>query len=99
MDASQRKELLHLRIEQANEEMQLVLSKMIEALFQAYQPDVLERPEKFSEKDVITLPPPASERRRMTMEESIAELKGAIAECERGDFMTAAELEKDMAKW
>jgi|GEM_PF-2660098 hypothetical protein len=42
MNATQRKKLLHLRIEQANEEMQIVLAEVVEVLFQTYQPEVME---------------------------------------------------------
>jgi hypothetical protein len=99
MDAIQRKELLHLRIEQANEEMQIVLAKMVEALFQTYQPEVIQEEQELSDAEIMAMPPPPSMRRRMTKEESNAELKEAMAECERGDFVTLEELEKDMATW
>jgi hypothetical protein len=99
MDAIQRKELLHLRIEQANEEMQIVLSKMVEALFQTYQPEAIQEEKEWTDEEIMAMPPPPSMRKRMTVEESNTELKEAIAECERGDFMTAEELEKDMATW
>jgi hypothetical protein len=99
MDAIQRKELLHLRIEQANEEMQIVLAKMVEVLFQTYQPEVITEEKEWTEEEIMAMPPPPSMRKRMTKEESNAELKEAMAECERGDFLTAEELEKDMATW
>ena len=42
MDATTTKDLLHLRIEQADEKMLNVLSKVVESLFEAYQPEVLD---------------------------------------------------------
>jgi hypothetical protein len=99
MDAIQRKELLHLRVEQANEEMQIVLAKMVEALFQTYQPEVIQEEKELTDAEIMAMPPPPSMRKPLTKEELNSELDEAIAECERGDFVTAEELEKEMATW
>jgi cystathionine beta-lyase/cystathionine gamma-synthase len=93
MDAIQRKELLHLRIEQANEEMQIVLAKMVEVLFQTYQPEVIEEPTE-QEKAVDY-----SSLVRMTSKEMKAELEAGVAEYERGEYITAAESKAAAATW
>lgn len=99
MDAIQRKKLLHLRIEQANEEMQIVLSKMVEALFQTYQPEVIQKEKEWTDEEIMAMPPPPSMSKPLTKAELNAELDEAIAQCENGDFLTAEELEKEMATW
>jgi hypothetical protein len=96
MDAIQRKELLHLRIEQANEEMQIVLAKMVEVLFQTYQPEVIES--IAVEEEAAALAPP-SWAKPMTKAESLAELREANAEGERGEVVAIEELEKAMEAW
>jgi lipoate-protein ligase A len=63
MDAIERKELLHLRIEQANEEMQIVLAKMVEALFQTYQPEVIQEEKEWTDEEIMAIPPPPSMRK------------------------------------
>lgn len=94
MDAIQRKELLHLRIEQANEEMQIVLAKMVEALFQTYQPEVIQEGETEEEKTVDY-----SSLTRMTSAEMKAELEAGVAEYEKGEYITAAESKAAAATW
>ena len=90
MDAIQRKELLHLRIEQATEEMQIVLSKMVEALFQTYQPEVIE----------ATATEPVPEwAKPMTAEESLADLREGVAEYHRGEYLTLEDSSKEAATW
>lgn len=98
MDAIQRKELLHLRIEQANEEMQIVLAKMVEALFQTYQPEVIQDA-SISDEEIMSMPAPPSMSQRMTQEESIADLQEARDQFTRGEFLTAEELDKEAATW
>lgn len=101
MNAIQRKELLHLRIEQANEEMQIVLSKMVEALFQTYQPEVIEG-EPFvaeSEEEAEKMAAYEETLKPMTRQEMKDELAEAMADYERGDYVTLEEMEKESAKW
>ena len=74
MDAIERKELLHLRIEQANEEMQIVLAKMVEALFQTYQPEVIQEEKEWTDEEIMAIPPPPSMRKPLTKEELNSEL-------------------------
>ena len=98
MDAIQRKELLHLRIEQANEEMQIVLSKMVEALFQTYQPEVVEEEKELTDDEISQLPTPPWAK-PLTKEESLADLREGMAEYARGDYITIDEMEKEAATW
>jgi hypothetical protein len=93
MDAIERKELLHLRIEQANEEMQIVLAKMVEALFQTYQPEVME------EAAAAEKAPDYSSLKPMTRQEMKDELAEATADYERGDYVTLEEMKKEAASW
>jgi hypothetical protein len=93
MDAIERKELLHLRIEQANEEMQIVLAKMVEALFQTYQPEVV------AEVAVVEKTPDYSSLTPMTRKEMTDELTESMACYERGDYMTLEESAKEAATW
>jgi hypothetical protein len=97
MDAIQRKELLHLRIEQANEEMQIVLAKMVEVLFQTYQPEAIEEKE-LTDEEISQLPAPPWAK-PLTKEESLADLREGMAEYERGDYITIDEMEKEGATW
>jgi predicted transcriptional regulator len=90
MDAIQRKELLHLRIEQANEEMQIVLAKMVEVLFQTYQPEVIEA------TAIKSVPEWA---KPMTAEESLADLREGVAEYHRGEYVSLEEASKEAATW
>lgn len=96
MDAIERKELLHLRIEQANEEMQIVLAKMVEVLFQTYQPEVIES--TVADEEAVALAPPGWAK-PMTKTESLAELQEANAEGERGEVIAIEELEKAIEAW
>jgi hypothetical protein len=98
MDAIQRKELLHLRIEQANEEMQIVLAKMVEALFQTYQPEVIQEEKELTDKEISELPAPPWAK-PLTKEESLADLREGMAQYERGDYITIDEMEKEAATW
>ena len=98
MDAIQRKELLHLRIEQANEEMQIVLSKMVEALFQTYQPEVMEDQNALTDEELENLPTPPWAIKQ-TMAERNEKLVEADAECDRGAFVTLESLQEETATW
>lgn len=95
MGATALKDLLHLRIEQADEKLLAVLADLTESLFKSYQPEVLE--EEMNQEEFDQLPMP--EYKRLTVEESNAELKEAMDECDRGDFLTGEELEKEIATW
>ena len=96
MDAIQRKELLHLRIEQANEEMQIVLSKMVEALFQTYQPEVIEEP---LEKPTLEMAAAEYEAtlKPMTKAELVARAEAANEDIAAGRVHSLAEVDKMFA--
>jgi len=97
MDAIERKELLHLRIEQANEEMQIVLAKIVEALFQTYQPEVIET-ETFvaeSEEEAEKMAAYEATLKPMSKQELLSEIREGIADYHRGDYITLDELEKE----
>jgi len=96
MDTNQRKELLHLRIEQANEEMQIVLSKMVEALFQTYQPEVIEK--EWADEEIMAIPAPKWANKK-TVENRNKDLLAADAECERGEFVTLESLQSELESW
>ncbi len=45
------------------------------------------------------MPPPPSMRKRMTQEESVADIQEARDQFKNGEFLTAEELDKEMATW
>jgi hypothetical protein len=98
MDAIQRKELLHLRIEQANEEMQIVLAKVVEALFQTYQPEVIKDQDASTDEELENLPTPPWATKQ-TVAERNEKLIEADAECDRGAFVTLESLQEETATW
>jgi hypothetical protein len=95
MDAIQRKELLHLRIEQANEEMQIVLSKMVEALFQTYQPEVIEQ----KEPEVEPIVGYEIDGTAITASRFVKEADAAVEAAKAGNSITVQELEKRSEEW
>lgn len=99
MDASQKKELLHLRIEQANEQVLDALAEMAETLFKTWQPEVITKKETEpkSEKDYTAIY--AENLRPMTHEEVNNELREAMKDYERGDYMTLDDMNKEATEW
>ncbi len=97
MDTSATKDLLHLRIEQADDKLLAVLAELTESLFRSYQPEAVEA--ELTEEEIEKLLPPTSMRKRMTKDESLAELRDAQDEFDRGEFLTSEELDKEMAAW
>jgi predicted transcriptional regulator len=90
MDATQKKELLHLRIEQANEQMLDALAEMAEVLFKNWQPEVV------SQTEAAAVP---SWAKPLTAEESLADLREGLAEYEAGEYVTLEEAAKEAASW
>ena len=92
----QRKDLLHLRIEQANEEMQVVLAKMVEALFLAYQPEVMETETFVAENEGEAEKMAAYEAtlEPMSKADFHADVNEAIEEYKGGDCVTVEEVEQ-----
>ncbi|MFT6130481.1 MAG: putative transcriptional regulator [Neolewinella sp.] len=99
MDAIQKKELLHLRIEQANEQMLDALAEMAETLFKTWQPEVVEATEQELKSEEEYAAIYAKHLKPMTREEMNNELKEAMADYERGDYVTLEEMEKEAATW
>lgn len=93
MDSIQRKELLHLRIEQANEEMQIVLSKMVEALFQTYQPEVIKEEVTKPALEMTTAEYEAT-LKPMTKDELIARAEASNEDIAAGRIHSLEEVEE-----
>ena len=96
MDAIQRKELLHLRIEQADEQMLAVLTELTETLFKTWQPEVVEK--EWTEAEIMAMPAPKWANKK-TVEERNKDLLAADAECERGEFVTLESLQTELESW
>ncbi|MEM6771511.1 MAG: hypothetical protein AAF597_13090 [Bacteroidota bacterium] len=90
MDATQKKELLHLRIEQANEQMLDALAELAEVLFKNWQPEVVEQTE--TEAGPAWAKP-------LTAEESLADLREGLAEYEAGEYVSLEDAAKEAASW
>ena len=95
MEATTTKDLLHLRIEQADDKLLTVLAELTETLFKSYQPEVIEEepsmtdnPEEADKMAVYeaTLKP-------MTKQELLSEIREGLADYHRGDYVTLDELE------
>ncbi|PSR10452.1 MAG: hypothetical protein DA408_03860 [Bacteroidetes bacterium] len=93
MGADLIKERLHLRIEQANEQMLQVLAEMTESLFKTYQPQMLEQ------KEADLSAAYAEHLRPLSREEMTKEIETAMADHERGDYITLDESSKEAASW
>ena len=89
MDATATKDLLHLRIEQADEKLLAVLAEVTETLFRTWQPEAMN-----SSTD-----PVPSWAKSLTAEESLADLREGLAEYEAGEYVTLEEAEKEAATW
>ncbi len=85
MDAIQLKELMHLRVEQANDQLIQTLAKMTEALFETLQPEVLEQEGRGEE----IVPIHAAER--ITLEEYEASLQQPLTQKEMVGRALASE--------
>lgn len=87
------KKRLHLRIEQADEKILQVLAELTESLFKTYQPQVLEQPE--SDKSAVY----AEHLSPLSREEMTKEIETAMADYERGNYLTLEESSKEVASW
>jgi predicted transcriptional regulator len=99
MDAIQKKELLHLRIEQANEQMLDVLAEMAETLFKTWQPEAIEEVVKEEKNEAELAAIYAKHLKPMTRQEMKDELAEAMTDYERGDYVTLEEMKKEAATW
>lgn len=93
MGAEQIKDILHLRIEQADESFLRILHAMTEA----YASEHLEESQITDE--MIMAIPPSPKWRKLSKEELKGELDEANAEYERGEYTTLEELEKESETW
>ena len=93
MGVDQIKERLHLRIEQADEQVLQVLAEMAESLFKTYQPQMLEQTKADLSNDYT------EHLRPLTREEMTTEIETSMADYERGDYITLEESSKDAASW
>ena len=89
MGVEQIREVLHLRIEQADESFLRILHAMTEA----YASEYLEDSQIVDE--VIMAIPPSSNWHKLSREDLKAELAEANSEYERGEYTTLEELEND----
>jgi len=85
------KKRLFLRIEQADEKLLRVLDQFSEKLFDEYHDDV---GKELSDDEIMALPAPPWAK-PLTQRESIADLREALAEYERGEYVSLEELDKE----
>ena len=86
MNATQIRNRLHLRIEQADEQVLTVLSEMTESLFKMYQPQA-------------EAPNPNQQFHPMTRRELTSEIEASMAEYERGNCISLEESSQEAASW
>lgn len=92
MDAIQKKELLHLRIEQANEQMLDALAEMAEVLFKNWQPEVVG---KVEDEEPIGY----QAGQPLTTEELRTKITIAENQIDQGEYLSPEELEKEAEVW
>ena len=78
------------QIEQADEKLLRIVSSVLEAVKVEYVRDVTEAEAEANY---------AKHLKPMAYEEMTNELKEAMADYERGDYVTLEEMEKESAKW
>lgn len=91
MGAEQIKEILHLRIEEADESFLRILHAMTEAYKQEQEAAALEA-------EIMSIPP-NPDWKPMTQEEMMAHLEESEAQIERGEYVTLEELRKESEQW
>ena len=90
MNNSSLKDLLHLRIEQADEKLLVVLAELTESLFRSYQPDVIDT------ANSEAIPKWA---KPLTAQESLNDLREGLKEYEAGEYVSLEEAKKEAASW
>jgi hypothetical protein len=85
------KKRLLLRIEQADEKLLRVLDQFSETLFEEYHHG---EGKELSDEEIMDLPAPPWAK-PLTKEESIADLREALAEYERGEYVTLEDLDQE----
>ena len=93
MGAEQIKEILHLRIEQADESFLRILHAMTEA----YAHEHLEE-SQITDEMIMAVPANPS-LKQLTEKELIARLEESSAQAQNGDYITIDELEKEIKEW
>ena len=92
MNAIATKDLLHLRIEQADEQLLAVLAEVTESLFRSYQPEVMETLEKGE-------PIGYQAGEALSTDELRDKITKAENQIDRGEYLTPEELEKEAEAW
>lgn len=85
------KQQLLERIEQGDEQYIRILFAVSDALDKVADQEITD--------EMIMSIPPSPDWKPMTKQALISELKEAMAECERGEYLTLEELEKEMETW
>jgi hypothetical protein len=93
MSAEELKERLHLRIEQADEKLLQVWADMTENLFEAYQSKLIDSTDTGNSESYKEHLLPLSR------EEMTEEIEKAMADYERGDYLTLKESIKEAKSW
>lgn len=93
MGAEQIKEILHLRIEQADESFLRILYAMTEA----YASEHLE--ERQITDEMIMAVPADPSLKQLTEEELLARLEEGSVQVKKGDYITIDELEEEVKEW
>ncbi len=93
MDATTTKDLLHLRIEQADEKLLAVLAEVTESLFRSYQPEAVE----VTDPEHKLIGYQAGEP--LTTDELRAKINRAEDQIDRGEYLSPEELEKEAEGW
>ncbi len=94
MGVEKLKEVLHLRIEQGDENFLQIMYALAEAYFKTHSLPVDSR----EEAEIMAIPPSPAWK-PLTKQELVAEIEEADAEIERGEFYTTEDLERDMEQW
>lgn len=100
MDATAMKDLLHLRIEQADEKMLSVLAQLTESLFKSFQPEVIEETEELVDDEEVAFAeemknaPAPPWAKPVTREQFNAEIKESLDQYHRGEYFTLEEIEQ-----
>ena len=99
MDTIATKDLLHLRIEQADEKLLAVLAELTESLFRSYQPEAVEDTAFVAEsqEEAAKMAALATSFQPMRKAEFYAEVNASIAEYQRGGAIALEEADKEAA--
>jgi len=85
------KQQLLERIQNGNEQLIRVVYAVVEALEKTDEEEVF--------NEIIAATAPSPDWKPLTKQELIGELEEAMAACDRGEYTTIEELEKEMETW